>query len=165
MAIWSGKRKVNVWLVTTDRMINVLKTINEKEIQFREMQKEMTKAVNRYLNNEITTQFDNQEDVKTEHYHLLKGDCVQRSKELADNSADLVIFSPFAELYTYSSHVEDMGNSQNYDEFTRHFKFLIPELKRILKPGRICAIHNMDLPIQKGKRRVYRIEGFFRYVD
>jgi len=155
------KKEVNVWLVTTDRMINVLKTINEKEIQFREMQKEMTKAVNRYLNNEITTQFDNQEDVKTEHYHLLKGDCVQRSKELADNSADLVIFSPpFAELYTYSSHVEDMGNSQNYDEFTRHFKFLIPELKRILKPGRICAIHNMDLPIQKGKEGYIGLRDF-----
>lgn len=154
-------KEVNVWLVTTDRMINVLKTINEKETQFREMQKEMTKAVTKYLNNEITTQFDNQEDIKTEHYHLLKGDCVQRSKELADNSADLVIFSPpFAELYTYSSHVEDMGNSQNYDEFTEHFKFLIPELKRILKPGRICAIHNMDLPIQKGKEGYIGLRDF-----
>ncbi len=155
------EKEVNVWLVTTDRMINVLKTINDKEKQFREMQKEMTKAVNKYLNNEITTQFDDIEDIKTESYHLLKGDCVQRSKELAENSADLVIFSPpFAELYTYSSHVEDMGNSQNYDEFSRHFKFLIPELKRILKPGRICAIHNMDLPIQKGKEGYIGLRDF-----
>jgi DNA modification methylase len=53
-----------------------------------------------------------------------------------------------------------MGNSQNYDEFTKHFKFLIPELKRILKPGRICAIHNMDSPIQKGKEGYIGLRDF-----
>lgn len=155
------EKDVNVWLVTTDRMINVLKAINDKEKQFRKMQKEMTKAVNKHLSNSITTEMKNIEDVKTKDYHLLRGDCVERAKELDNSSADLVIFSPpFAELYTYSSHVEDMGNSSDYDEFVKHFSFLIPELKRILKPGRICAIHNMDLPIQKGKEGYIGLRDF-----
>jgi hypothetical protein len=154
-------REVNACLITTDRMINVLKAIKQKEHQFRNMQREMTNAVNKHLNNLITTKMENIDDVKTDDYHVMRGDCVQRSKEIADNSADLVIFSPpFAELYTYSSHVEDMGNSTDYEEFVKHFSFLIPELKRVLKPGRICAIHNMDLPIQKGKEGYIGLRDF-----
>jgi DNA modification methylase len=103
----------------------------------------------------------NSEDVKTEFYHLMRGDCVEKSKEVEENKSDLIIFSPpFSELYTYSSHVEDMGNSANYNQFEQHFKFLIPELKRILKPGRICAIHCMDLPIQKGKEGYIGLRDF-----
>jgi DNA modification methylase len=52
-----------------------------------------------------------------------------------------------------------MGNVRNYQEFEKHFKYLIPQLKRTLKPGRIAAIHCMDLPIQKGK------EGFIGLRD
>jgi DNA modification methylase len=99
-------------------------------------------------------------EIKTENYHCINGDCVQESKRLKDNSADLVLFSPpFAELYVYSDKAEDMGNVSNYKEFEKHFKYLIPELKRTLKNGRICAVHCMDLPIQKGK------EGFIGLRD
>jgi len=72
----------------------------------------------------------------------------------------LVVFSPpFAELYVYSDKPNDMGNVSDYNQFKEHFKFLIPELKRVLKSGRICAVHCMDLPIQKGK------EGFIGLRD
>ena len=107
----------------------------------------MTECISKNLNHEILTTMENYEDVKTDKFWSLKGDCVQRSKEIPDRSAHLTIFSPpFASLYTYSSHYEDMGNSNNFDEFGEHFKFLIPEIKRILLPGRICAVHCMDLP-------------------
>jgi DNA modification methylase/superfamily II DNA or RNA helicase len=155
------KRKVTCYMITTDRMINVIKIQQDKHLSFKTMQTEMTKAVNKNLNNQITNYMTNSEDVKTENYHLMRGDCVEKSKELADNSADLVVFSPpFSELYTYSSHVEDMGNSLNYDQFEQHFKYLIPELKRVLKDGRICAIHCMDLPIQKGKEGYIGLRDF-----
>lgn len=97
----------------------------------------------------------------TNNFAIYCGDCIQVSPLLPDKAADLIIFSPpFSELYTYSSHVEDMGNSENYDQFEAHFKFLIPELGRILKPGRICAIHCMDLPIQKGKEGYIGLRDF-----
>ena len=154
-------KEVNVWMITTDRMINVIKSINDKERSFRKMQKEMTEAISKNLNNTIMTNTDILEDVKTDLFTVMHGDCVQRSKEIADKESDLIIFSPpFASLYTYSSHSEDMGNSGDYDEFEEHFKFLIPELKRVLKPGRICAVHCMDLPIQKGKEGYIGLRSF-----
>lgn len=85
-------------------------------------------------------------------YQLINGDCCEEIKKLPDNSVHFSIFSPpFAELYVYSNDYRDMGNCKNYKEFFDHFSFLIPELKRILMPGRLVAVHCMDLPIQKGK--------------
>jgi DNA modification methylase len=142
-------------------MANVIKAQQKKQEQFEEMQHRMTNAVIKHIDGLITTSVDLQSDVITDQYKLLQGDCVRRSKDLENNEADLIVFSPpFSELYTYSSHVEDMGNSANYDEFQQHFKYLIPELKRVLKPGRICAIHCMDLPIQKGKEGYIGLRDF-----
>ncbi len=153
-------KDVKVWMVTTDRMINVVKTQQDKHKQFKEMQKRMTKAINKAAN-EITISMSSNRDVIHEQYKSLRGDCVQRIKDINDNDADMVVFSPpFAELYTYSSHVEDMGNSKNYDEFAEHFKHLIPEISRTLKDGRICAVHCMDLPIQKGKEGYIGLRDF-----
>lgn len=154
-------RKVTCYMITTDRMINVVKIQNNKQISFTKMQKEMTKAVNKNLNNEIFTQVESSEDMKTDNFWCMQGDCVAKSKEIPVDAADLVVFSPpFAELYTYSSHLEDMGNSKNYAEFEKHFKYLIPELARVLKSGRICAVHCMDLPIQKGKEGYIGLRDF-----
>lgn len=118
------EKEVTAWMITTDRMINIPKIINQKEKQFKTMQKEMTKAVNKNIAGNITETIDNSDDIKTDQYHVMRGDCVQRTKELKDNSIDLMVFSPpFADLYTYSNYVEDMGNVADYDEFVNHFGF------------------------------------------
>lgn len=154
-------KEVNVWMITTDRMINVTQIINEKEKQFTTMQKEITKAVNKNIRGELTRFADNSEDVRTDEYWCMRGDCVQRIKEVPDNSVDLMIFSPpFADLYTYSNYVEDMGNVADYDEFVLHFGFLVTELKRTLKPGRLCAVHCMDLPTLKSRDGYMGIRRF-----
>jgi DNA modification methylase len=153
-------KKVKVHLLVPESQKNVRKTILEKEQKHFKMIKEMSKysantdyKINK--NAEVKSK-----EVKTENYHLINGDCVQETSKLSDNCADLVVFSPpFAELYVYSDKSEDMGNVSNYKEFEKHFKYLIPQLKRTLKPGRICAVHCMDLPIQKGK------EGFIGLRD
>lgn len=96
----------------------------------------------------------------TNDYALYNDDCIKVTNEMNEDVADLVVFSPpFSELYVYSDNNADMGNSKNYEEFEQHFKYLIPNLKKVLKSGRICAIHCMDLPIQKGK------EGFIGLRD
>lgn len=154
-------KEVNVWMITTDRMINIPKIINEKEKQFKTMQKEMTAAVNKNIKGQITTSIDSSEDVKTELYHVMRGDCVQRSKELSDDSVDFMVFSPpFQDLYTYSNYVEDMGNVTSPDEFNKHFAYLVTEIKRILKPGRLCAVHCMDLPTLKSRDGYIGIRRF-----
>ena len=89
------------------------------------------------------------------------GDCVEVSMGIPDNKADIIIYSPpFFELYVYSDDEKDMNNSANYNQFKQHYSFLLKELKRILKPGRICAVHCMDLPIQKGKEGYIGLRDF-----
>ena len=153
--------KVKVHLLVPESQINVRKTILEKENKHKTMIKEMSNYSSKtdYKLNKSNVIINNKE-IKTENYHLFNGDCVEESKKIEDNKADLVVFSPpFAELYVYSDKPQDMGNVKNYLEFEQHFQYLIPEIKRILKPGRIAAIHCMDLPIQKGK------EGFIGLRD
>ncbi|NGM63537.1 site-specific DNA-methyltransferase [Sphingobacterium sp. SGG-5] len=92
------------------------------------------------------------DQVVTDQFAYYCGDCVEVSQGLPDNCADITIYSPpFFELYVYSDDPKDMNNSANYTQFRDHYRFLVREIKRILKPGRICAVHCMDLPVQKGK--------------
>jgi len=156
------KNKVKVHILVPESQINVRNSILEKQQRHLEMIKEMSKysSESNYKTAKSKVMI-NKKEIKTDNYHLLNGDCVQESKKLKDNSADLVVFSPpFAELYVYSDKEEDMGNVSNYKQFEEHFRFLIPELKRVLKDGRICAIHCMDLPIQKGKEGYIGLRDF-----
>lgn len=147
------KEEVNIYLITTDTMANVKQAIDTKQKQFEIMQDEMSKAINANLNNNILSSavYDT-ETVENENYIIRRGDCVQLIKEVQNESVGFSIFSPpFAELYTYSSHIEDMGNSSDYKQFLTQFGFLVNELYRVLQSGRNVAVHCMDLPIQKGK--------------
>jgi DNA modification methylase len=155
------KEEVNIYLITTDTMANVKNSIDTKQKQFEIMQKEMSEAVNVHLRGETMAQsIFNNEGVSNEWYNVKRGDCVQLIREVPDNSIGLSVFSPpFAELYTYSNHIEDMGNSKDYNQFLKQFSFLIKELHRVIMSGRNVAVHCMDLPIQKGK------EGFIGLRD
>lgn len=146
-------RPVNIYLITTDTMSNVIQSINKKQKQFKLMQDEMSAAINENLKgNSLSTGNYDIEEEKNSCYQIKRGDCVELIKDVPDESIGLSVFSPpFAELYTYSSHVEDMGNSKDYKEFLLQFGFLIKELYRVMMQGRNVAVHCMDLPIQKGK--------------
>jgi len=154
-------RPVNIYLITTDTMANVVQSINTKQKQFEIMQKEMSDAVNSDMNGDII-QYANYDVIEesNEWYTIKRGDCVQLIESVKSESVGLSVFSPpFAELYTYSNHVEDMGNSKDYKEFLLQFSFLVEQLYRVLMQGRNVAVHCMDIPIQKGK------EGFIGLRD
>lgn len=83
-------------------------------------------------------------------YAFYNGDCVEVMRALPDNSIDFSVYSPpFSSLYTYSNSLHDMGNARNDDEFVEHFKYLIREHYRTHKPGRLIAVHCMNLPTSK----------------
>lgn len=87
------------------------------------------------------------DQVVTEDYTALQGDCCELIKAIPDESIGFTVFSPpFASLYTYSDSERDMGNCGSDEEFWTHFNFLIPELLRVTKPGRNCSVHCMNLP-------------------
>ena len=98
---------------------------------------------------------------KSEYCDIRLGDCVQLIRDIPDESIGFSIFSPpFAELYTYSDKIEDMGNSKDYKEFFTAFKYLVSELYRVMWSGRNVAVHCMDLPIQKGKEGYIGLRDF-----
>lgn len=99
--------------------------------------------------------------MRNELFTWLNGDSIQLIKDIDSASQHFSIFSPpFVDLYVYSNMVEDLGNCKNVDEFFIHFNFLLPELNRIMIPGRLVAVHSADLPIQKGKHGYIGLNDF-----
>ena len=91
----------------------------------------------------------------------MEGDSCETIKTLADESVDISIFSPpFFSLYTYSPSMRDMGNSLNDEEFWTHFMFLIPQLFRVIKTGRLCAVHCMQVPALLNKDGYIGVKDF-----
>lgn len=153
---------VNIYLISTDTMGNVIDSFESKQRAFQKMQESMTKAMCRNINQQITLkkmEVDN--CYQSDKCHIRLGDCVQLIRDVPDESVGFSIFSPpFAELYTYSDKLEDMGNSRDYQEFFTAFNYLVKELYRVMWSGRNVAVHCMDLPIQKGKEGLIGLRDF-----
>lgn len=81
-------------------------------------------------------------DYEGEAWKVLQGDSAERMKEIPSNSVDLSVYSPpFLSLYQYSATERDMGNSRTIEEFFEHFGFVVDELLRMTKPGRLTCCH------------------------
>ncbi len=94
-------------------------------------------------------------------YAIYNGDCIEVMKTLPDAKIDFSIFSPpFADLYCYSDSPHDLGNCKSYDEFFIHFGFVVEQLARLIKPGRICAVHCMDIPAMKERDGYIGVKDF-----
>jgi DNA modification methylase len=83
----------------------------------------------------------------TDRYALYNGDCVEVLESLPDASVGLSVYSPpFAGLYHYSSDERDLSNADSYEAFFDHYDFVIREVARVTMPGRMAAVHCMDVP-------------------
>jgi DNA modification methylase len=86
------------------------------------------------------------DQVITDEYALYLSDCMYVLPTLPEASADLVIYSPpFAGLYNYSSHENDFSNCESKEQFLEQYEFLIEQMARVTKPGRINAVHCTDI--------------------
>jgi DNA modification methylase len=83
----------------------------------------------------------------SEQYALYNGDCIEVMKTMRDQSVHLSIYSPpFGGLYHYSSNDRDLSNCTDYAQFFEHYTFVVRELARLAMPGRMTAVHCMDVP-------------------
>ena len=97
----------------------------------------------------------------TDQYAMYCGDTTEIIKGVPDDSIGLIVYSPpFSSLYTYSNSDRDLGNSRNDEEFFQHFDFIVSELYRILMPGRIMAVHCMNIPAMKERDGYIGIKDF-----
>lgn len=101
------------------------------------------------------------DQVTTDRYTAIHGDCVEALADLPDACVGYSIFSPpFASLYTYSNSPRDMGNCRTDVEFFEHFDFLIAQLRRVMKPGRDVSFHCMDMPASKERDGYIGLKDF-----
>jgi len=101
------------------------------------------------------------DQVVADRYAIYNADCVEVVRGLPSDSIHYTIFSPpFASLYTYSSSPRDMGNCADGKAFAEHFAYLVPELLRVTKPGRLLSFHCMLLPASKTRDGAIGLKDF-----
>lgn len=95
------------------------------------------------------------------NWTLWNGDSCERMQEMDNNSVDLSVSSPpFASLYTYSDSIRDLGNSMDRAQFLEHYGFIIDQLLRVTKPGRLACVHVQQLATTKATHGVIGLTDF-----
>ena len=88
--------------------------------------------------------------VITDQYAIFNGDCNQVMPSLPAASVHLSVYSPpFAGLYQYSSHANDLSNCATYEQFMEHYRYVVREIARLTMPGRLSCVHVADVPAHK----------------
>ena len=146
------KRDVIIDIVYTEAEREIRRSLEKKWEQHNEMIANMTAIIRKYgLGStalaEASTRKMNVErmEVSGENWKIVNNDCVPETVSMPDNSVDLILTSiPFSTQYEYSPSFRDFGHSEDNDHFWAQMDFLIPELFRVLSPGRVAAIHVKD---------------------
>lgn len=158
---------VDCHVVVAETQTKILQSIKRKQRDADNMNREMRLA----MSEKNIAEIRGHQERKTEKYFtdhktgngfdVYLGDCVDVAKSIKSESVDASIFSPpFSSLFTYSNLTRDMGNCTDDDEFFTHFKFLINELLRIIKPGRNVMVHCMDLTATKSREGYIGLRDF-----
>jgi DNA modification methylase len=154
---------VNAYIIQARTEGAILTTVKRKMEQHQEMQKRMKVAALAFKNHS-QKQIRMKTDINTttgDGWEIHHGDCVRVAKNIEDQSIGFSVFSPpFADLFTYSDDLQDMGNCADLNEFRLHFEILIAEIARIMKPGREVAVHCVDLLSTKWKHGKIEFQDF-----
>lgn len=135
-------REVIAWVVTADAEGAVVRNIQRKERQMTEMMAELVANVGRTGEHVATRTVAERDDAEGPGWRLMLGDCVERVAEIEAESVGLSVFSPpFPSMYVYTDDPRDMGNVADVETMIEQFGYLVPELLRVLMPGRSVAIH------------------------
>jgi DNA modification methylase len=149
------EREVNVHVISAETEGAVVANIKRKETQNAIMGEEMVKHMSESMKKEIFGATAMKDDYERQVYNgdgytIHNADCIDLAREIESDSIDFTIYSPpFASLFTYSNSDRDMGNSKTHADFYQHFGYLVDEMFRITKPGRLMAVHCMNLPTSK----------------
>jgi len=145
-------REVDIHIIYADTEQSILKVLKEKWVNHEKMVANMTDLIKEYglaqaaMSTELKRTIGVKRiETKGELFTAVNNDCVDETKRMPENSVDLICSSiPFGNHYEYSACYEDFGHNVNNDSFFGQMDFLTPELLRVLKPGRVAAIHTKD---------------------
>lgn len=147
------KHKVVTHVIHTDAEDTVANVLQRKWQQHEHQVEKMTAIVKRYglvdeaIAGELRRTLGvNRQVAKGEFFTAVNNDCVLEAMSMADNSIDHILTSiPFSNHYGYVNAQEDFGHNESDEAFFEQMDFLTPQLFRVLKPGRVAAIHVKDL--------------------
>lgn len=157
---------VDVYIVMSDIEDEIYKNVMRKDAMAKRLR---TKLIEKLIDFEIgelgmqPTTFDTykEKDVSGAMFTAMLGDSCKRLTEIEDNSIDMSVYSPpFADLFTYSASDRDLGNSKNSGEFFNHYQFIIRELFRLTKLGRLSCVHTSDVPAMAQRDGYIGIKDF-----
>ena len=138
-------------IIYTENEQGILDTLKRKWRQHDRLTAKMTAIIKKYgLSNAGAEELKrklgvDRVEVKGTHYTAILNDCVEETTRMAENSIDLIHTSiPFSNHYEYSANYNDFGHNATTYKFFEQMDYLTPELLRILKPGRVAAIHVKD---------------------
>ena len=158
-------RPVNVHVVVSEGETEIVMNVRKKEQEAGRMAEGLIAAVRDLEREEIGVTVRQRESVSRavasgEAWTLHQGDCVEVLREQAAASVDFSVYSPpFIALYTYTNSERDVGNCSTREEFLEHFGYVVRELLRVTKPGRLTACHIAQTTSQKA------IHGVIGLVD
>ena len=160
--------KVRVHVVMSDRETGVWDDVKKKQGNHEAMFEAMLRHTRRFNQSAIQEGYRPMSEETTvrpaasgEDWNLIHGDCVEEVRKFPSDSVDYSIYSPpFASLFTCSASPRDMSNCRGLEQFTEHYRFLVAELFRVLKPGRLVSFHCMNLPTSKERDGYIGIRDF-----
>jgi DNA modification methylase len=148
-------RPVTAYLISSEIEGAVLANLERKEADYEAMSSAMAEEMRDLVRGNLRTKTNPQTSYKTERstgdkWEMRLGDAVEEMRDIADGSVHFSLHSPpFASLYTFSDSPRDVSNSSDDKVFWGHYRFVMDELFRVTMPGRLCAIHCMQLPTSK----------------
>lgn len=157
---------VDVHIILSSIEDGIYKNVMRKDAQARRLREQMIKQLENFEKEELGMVTPLEQEYKEDEasgkmWKALLGDASKRLGEIDDCSVDLSIYSPpFADLYTYTPSLRDLGNSRNWDEFFKHYAYIIREILRVKKPGRVTCVHTSDIPALAQKDGYIGIKDF-----
>lgn len=152
------EQPVRVDIIYTEAEREIRRNLERKWKQHNEMVQKMTQLIRDYglahtaTANKLARALGVERvEASGERYRIINNDCVVETRNMEENSVDLIVTSiPFSTQYEYSPNFNDFGHTDNNEHFWQQMDYLVPELLRVLKPGRIAAIHVKDRIVPGG---------------
>jgi DNA modification methylase len=156
---YGQKHPVNVFIIMSAAEQEIWINVKRKERVAKLMTSELLKNIAIYERRELKMEKETvmpetvaSSGANGQNYRAINGDSCEELPRLAENSIDLSVYSPpFADLFTYTNSEHDLGNSKDWGEFFQHYGFIIREVLRVTKPGRLTCVHSSDIPAMEVK--------------
>jgi len=157
---------VDVHVILSENESEIYQNIMRKDAMARRLRARLIDQVRTYEEDELNAREAAVPAVEDrvergETWTAMQGDSCERLREIPDQSIDLSVYSPpFADLFTYTDSPHDLGNSRGWDEFFRHYAFIVRDVLRVTKPGRITCVHTSDIPAMQSRDGFIGVRDF-----